>query len=422
LHKYIDELKKKVMELKAVGIVVEYNPFHNGHLHHLAESKKKANADIVIAVMSGHFLQRGEPALVSKWARTEMALAGGADLVFELPFAFSTQSAEIFASGAVSILDALGCDSLCFGSEVGKIDAFLETYELLEKRSDDFVHVLKTALSKGNSYPKAVSIAFQKIASGEKTLLDLSKPNNILGFQYVKAIVQQKSSMKPLTIERIGAGYHDESYHHPSIASATSIRKNIVHEQNLSSMKHYVPESSFRILLNYKQTYSAFHDWELYFPFLKYSILSKTLTELKEIYEMDEGLEHRVVHHIKRAASFHQFLSLLKTKRYTWTRLQRLCTYLLTNTKKEEMASILKTKKAPYIRLLGMSGRGQSYLQAVKKQLELPLISKVSSYSSDVLEMDLRATNVYALILNEPAATEFMKLEYTMPPIRYGLP
>lgn len=407
--------------MKAVGIIVEYNPFHNGHYHHLIQSKKTANADVVIAVMSGHFLQRGEPAIVSKWARTKMALQSGVDLVFELPFAFSSQNADVFANGAVSILDALGCHSLCFGSEEGEIEAFLKTYEWLEKRYDEFQKQLKTAISEGNSYPKAMSIAFQHVADGQNHLLNLTQPNNILGFQYVKAIFQQNSSMKPLTIPRIGAGYHDQTYRHAHIASATSVRKELFNDFRSQNVKNYLPESSYDILMTYHQEYSTFHDWETYFPFLKYAVLSKSRQELNDIYEMEEGLENRIVEQMKKASSFQEFLRRLKTKRYTWTRLQRLCVYLLTNTKKKEMEHVLKTKKASYLRLLGMSKKGRQYLQAIKKDLPLPLVAKISSFPESMLAMDLKATSIYALALKEPLATHFIKQEYANPPLRSGL-
>lgn len=210
--------------MKAVGIIVEYNPFHNGHSYHLQAAKEVAQADIVIAVMSGNFLQRGEPALVSKWYRTKMALLGGVDIVIELPYQFASQKAETFANGAISILDAIGCQALCFGSESGNISSFLETIDFLAVNQDIYDENIKRFIQTGVSYPKALSLSFQAMSSTNH-LVDLAKPNNILGYQYIKALKQQKSLIKPLTIRRKNADYHDEHFATETIASATSIRK-----------------------------------------------------------------------------------------------------------------------------------------------------------------------------------------------------
>ncbi|MER2258537.1 MAG: nucleotidyltransferase family protein, partial [Priestia megaterium] len=195
--------------MQAVGIIVEYNPFHNGHAYHLQQAKQQTGADCVIAVMSGHFLQRGEPALVSKWSRTRMALAAGADLVVELPYAFSTQKAETFASGAISILESLRADFICFGSENGNIDSFTRTADLLEAHESELSALIQQEMKKGNSYPKAASNAFLQLFT--KAPIDLSQPNNVLGMSYVAAIKKQHASIKPYTITRIQSHYHDDS-------------------------------------------------------------------------------------------------------------------------------------------------------------------------------------------------------------------
>ncbi len=262
--------------LKSVGVIVEYNPFHNGHAFHLEESKKAADADIVIAAMSGNFLQRGEPALVSKWARAKMALSAGVDIVFELPYKYATQQAEIFAQGAVSILSSAGCDSICFGSESGNINAFEDTYFFMQKFKARFEEGVKQFIKEGNSYPKALSLAFSSL-SPDKTLIDLSKPNNILGFQYLNAC--QKTCSQPpkmLTITRKNAGYHDENFTSETIASATSIRKALFSgDQDLEKIRSYLPSSTLELLLEYRWNFGGFHDWEIYWPLLKVSAASK---------------------------------------------------------------------------------------------------------------------------------------------------
>lgn len=405
--------------LNAVGIVVEYNPFHNGHFYHLEQSRKKAKADVVIAVMSGYFLQRGEPALVSKWSRTKMALKNGVDIVVELPYAFSTQSAEIFALGAVSILDSLFCKALCFGSEQGKIEPFHNALKQIKQKEKDYEKKLKEALNEGHSYPKAKSIAFQSIMDVKEDIVDLSKPNNILGIQYIQAIDKLNSNITPMTTKRIGGGYHDQTLHETTIASATSIRNTLFIQNDLHTLSGYMPKPSYEELQQYKQAYTTFHHWETYFPFLKYSILTKTIQELSEIYDMEEGLEYRFKEKIKMAKSFHEFLHSVKTKRYTWTRLQRICVHLLTNTKKEQMMPALSIRQAPYIRLLGMNRNGQNYLNLIKKDLSVPLVAKLSSHDYPLLALDIKAANVYSLAFPEPICSNIMHQEFSTPPLRY---
>lgn len=412
-------VKKWVVTLKATGLIVEYNPFHNGHYYHLQQSKKKTSADCIIAVMSGYFLQRGEPALVSKWARTKMALESGVDLVVELPYAFSTQSAELFAKGAVSILDALQCDYVCFGSELGEIEPFQKTIQRLQRQKAEYNLQVKKALKEGNSYPKAKSIAFQVIMKGEEGLVDLSQPNNILGFQYMNAINNLKSKMIPTTIKRLGGGYHDKTLHETTISSATSIRKALFEFQDLPSLKPYVPFTTYHQLQEYHQTYQHFHRWESYFHLLKYAILTKDIEELSEIYEVEEGLEYRLKAKIKEAESFQSFIHSVKTKRYTWTRLQRVCVHILTNTTKEKMKHAASITRAPYIRLLGMNKVGQQYLKALKKSLDVPIIAKLSAFEHPLLKLDVNASDIYALALQPKKQKLALQREFSTPPLRY---
>ncbi|QFT88757.1 hypothetical protein FIU87_08880 [Bacillus sp. THAF10] len=406
--------------MKSLGVIVEYNPFHNGHLFHLTQSKEAARADVVIAVMSGQFLQRGEPALVSKWTRTKMALASGVDVVVELPYAFATQKAEVFASGSISILSALKCDTVCFGSEQGKIEDFYRTLHIMEEHKDSYDRNVQRYMKEGYSFPKASSLAFIQLTEDKEHILDLTKPNNILGYHYIKAIMEQNSSLKGLTIERTAAGYHDPTFNETSIASATSIRKHIFgNNGDFEKVQRFVPPKTYELLsLYYKQT-GSFHRWEDYFTLLKYRILCSTSSELAEIYEVEEGLENRLQQTIKESHSFHEFMTRLKTKRYTWTRLQRVCTHILTNTKKEVMLAVSAKKQSEYIRLLGMSQKGRAYLSKVKKDLDIPLVAKVSGINSTMLEMDVRATQTYAMKFDEPSRSHWMQQEFSRPPIRY---
>jgi predicted nucleotidyltransferase len=401
--------------MNALGLVVEYNPFHNGHFYHLTQSIKETNADIVIAVMSGNFLQRGEPAIVSKWERTNMALHSGVDLVVELPYAFATQKAETFANGSISILEALQCRSLCFGSESGDISSFQYANEFILHNKKQYEELIQHHIKTGVSYPTALTLAFQALSNGHE-ILDLSLPNNILGFHYVKAIHQQQAKIKPYTIKRSSAGYHEQDFVSSTIASATSIRKAIF--SNNGQVANYVPKETLKVMDKYKDQQDLLHNWEHYFHLLKYSIMTMSEEDLLTIYEVEEGLENRIKKNIRAAVSFQDFMERIKTKRYTWTRLQRLCTHLLTKTTKQQMNYINHSETSPYIRLLGMSSKGQGYLNSIKKQIELPIISKLSTFQHPLLELDIKAAATYNMIFPEPLRSKLLRTEFATPPIR----
>ncbi|MBT2697716.1 nucleotidyltransferase [Bacillus sp. ISL-40] len=401
--------------MKSVGLIVEYNPFHNGHAFHLQASKEAAEADVVIAVMSGNFLQRGEPALVSKWQRTKMALLNGVDIVFELPYRFATQKAETFANGAVSILDAVGCDSLCFGSESGDLSSFIQTIDYLKDQQNSFNENIRWHLDTGVSYPKALSLAFKQLPNANN-YLDLAKPNNILGLEYIKAIQRQKSSVSPMTIPRKNADYHDEHFASATIASATSIRKAIFTDNaSQAEINQYVPEQTKLLLKEYVQQFQGFHQWENYWSYLQFRLIHSSPSELREIYEMEEGLENRLQAASLVTDNFHKFMQQIKTKRYTWTRLQRLCVHILTNTKKEEMTR--HSEKASYLRLLGMTSIGREYLNKKKSHLSLPLISKLASFKEKEINLDIKAARIYSLGIPSHLKNKMLRQEFEQPPI-----
>ncbi|QIZ07343.1 nucleotidyltransferase [Priestia megaterium] len=400
--------------MKSVGLIVEYNPFHNGHAFHLQASKEAAEADVVIAVMSGNFLQRGEPALVSKWQRTKMALLNGVDIVFELPYRFATQKAETFANGAVSILDAVGCESLCFGSESGDLSSFIQTIDYLKDQQNSFNENIKWHLDTGVSYPKALSLAFKQLPNANN-YLDLAKPNNILGLEYIKAIQRQKSSVIPMTIPRKNADYHDEHFASATIASATSIRKAIFTDNaSQAEINQYVPEQTKLLLKDYVQQFQGFHQWENYWSYLQFRLIHSSPSELREIYEMEEGLENRLQAAALVTDNFHKFMQQIKTKRYTWTRLQRLCVHILTNTKKEEMTR--HSEKASYLRLLGMTSIGREYLNKKKSHLSLPLISKLASFKEKEINLDIKAARIYSLGIPSHLKNKMLRQEFEQPP------
>jgi len=384
--------------MKTCGLIVEYNPFHNGHVYHIQEAKKQTNADCMIAVMSGSFLQRGEPAIMDKYHRTKAALSMGIDLVLELPYAYAVQNSDLFAKGAVQTLNAVHTDAICFGSESGHIEPFQETYKQMQTHSDLYQSILKTELNKGEAFPKAHEKAFYQLPKGNKdNFLDLSAPNNILGYSYLKEILDHNLPIEPITIKRTKSGYHDTSIH-GEIASATAIRESILNTKEIP--KSTMPHSTYTQLMEYEQKTNQLHNWEVYFPFLQYRVLTMSLDELSEIHGMDEGLEYRMKQTARHAQSLADWIEKIKSKRYTWTRIQRLFTHLLTNTKKSEIHSIKKMSHPNYVRILGMNNTGRQYVNTYKNNISLPIITSYSKNQSSLLSIEERASHSYYSILS----------------------
>ncbi|MET3575856.1 nucleotidyltransferase [Bhargavaea ullalensis] len=395
--------------MKAAGVVVEYNPLHNGHIHHLNETRAASGADVLIAVMSGNFLQRGEPAFMDKWTRAEAALRSGADLVFELPYRFATAQASEFAEGAITLLAASGCSAFCFGSEEGDIKAFERTAELITGNRSGYDAEVKRLVRSGISYPAALSGAYsslsEKLPSGVR-IADLTKPNNILGFHYVQAARSLGTGMEALTVKRTGTGHHDLGADRTTgIMSATGIRRSILSEGNTGAVEAAVPSATLAAFRNWKESGRPFGSWELFWPLLRYNIIREGPDKLSHAAEMAEGFENRVFRATLEAGSFPAFMERVKTKRYTWTRIQRSLTHILCGMDWEEFRSL---RNPSYLRLLGMTGTGRKYLGERKKSLGLPLITRAAASGDPLLKADIRASDIYWLgIGGKPPGTDF---------------
>ncbi|MGM8364237.1 nucleotidyltransferase [Virgibacillus sp. W0181] len=402
--------------MKSCGLIVEYNPFHNGHDYHVQMAKKHTNAECAIAVMSGSFLQRGEPAIVDKFHRTKAALASGIDVVIELPYAYAVQSSELFAKGAVQTLYQIGVDSICFGSEQGNIHYFQSAYKHFKNNQVNFKQEQHHYLNKGYAFPEASRKGYDKIGLTDAKL-DLTKPNNILGFSYVKEVMDHVLPIHLLTIKRTKSDYHDDTIN-SSIASATSIRRNLFKQNSMTShVKQSLPEVSVQQLENYKSFTTMWHSWEAYFPLLHYRVMTMPTEEMKQIHGMNEGLEHRIKRTAKQASSFREWMNLVKTKRYTWTRLQRIFVHLLTNTKQTDIEQIHQNASVSYVRLLGITKTGQAYLNKRKKEMDVPITSGLKRELNPLLSAEERASLAYYSILPPLARKQLFKQEF-MPPIR----
>lgn len=380
--------------MKVVGLVTEYNPFHNGHLYHLEESKKQTQSTHSIAVMSGHFLQRGEPAILDKWSRAKAAVEAGVDLVLEIPTLFSCSSAEYFAFGSVALLNSLNIvDTLCFGSEDGQLETMNNIADKLLSNCKDFEARLQNALNEGHSYPKARTLALE-------TDFDF-KANNILGIEYLKALKQLNSSIEPATIKRVHAAYLDENLS-GHIASATAIRK---HAHDLAAVKAYVPTSTFNIL-NQHQVYPK--DMT---QIILYKIRSSSLEALRDVHDMAEGLEYKIKKVAEKVNNFDELIEGVISKRFTKTRIQRILVKMLLNIKKEDMINI----RPAYGRVLAFNDQGQQLLKKIKKCSDVPIITNINKCHLDeaakkMLDYDILATNIYKLLTpNYTGGDDYLK-------------
>lgn len=392
--------------MKACGIIAEYNPFHNGHLYQLEEAKKRTKADVVIVVMSGNFLQRGEPALVDKWARAKMALAAGADIVVELPVEFSVQAADFFAKGSLEILHQLQADYLCFGAESGTNKEFMSagrTYVEKEKAIDQAFHSLKMD---GKTYASKMEEAIKTILPDFP--LNLSEPNNQLGFAYAKENEKYEKALDLEVIRRKGAGYLDEELHEgKNIASATAIRKHIFTSGELNQIESFVPDKTFQILKN-----TPYINWEDFWPLLQYKLTLSSVEDLNSIYQMEEGIEYRFKEAIIESNSFEELLSRVKSKRITWTRLQRVCIYILLDITKEQMRKECNEIKA--VRLLAFSDDGQRYLNENKHKMTVPLLTNINYKTENLWETTIIAGEIYRLIDKQ----RIKKQDFTRNPLK----
>lgn len=392
--------------MRTVGLIVEYNPFHNGHLYHLRQSAKITEADAVVAVMSGHFLQRGEPAMWDKWTRAKMALAGGCDLVIELPVAYAAQAAEWFAYGAVSLLEATGVvDAFCFGTESGRLAPLLKAAELAADEPPDFRSLLKSKLETGQSYPAAYSETIQACLKArgdmEAAAFPFDQPNHTLGLHYLIAHRRIRGVMKPYTIAREKAQYNQTSITDGTIASATAIRKLALESGALEEIRPFVPETTYEVLTGrYADGVPPVH-WEHYKDALFHTLLTSSPNRLSELREITEGLEHRLLHAWQELQewSIDSLLTCLKTKRYTRTKLQRALLSILLGHAKQDFTPEKLADGVQYIRVLGFSEKGQSLLKRMRSAASLPVLMSAARPPEPFryLELDVQATRAYML-------------------------
>ena len=357
---------------KSVGIICEYNPFHNGHIYHLNKVKELFKDYTIILVLNGYFTERGELSIMTKEEKTNIALEYGIDLIVELPFVFGTQSSDLFASGAIQILNKLKVDSILFGSELDDINTLKKLVDI--QNTNDYNNLVKEYLESGINYPTAMSKALKKLSN-----IEITTPNDLLGLSYIKAINEFNNTIKSYSIKRTN-NYHSLNIN-SNIISASSIRNLLKNNEDISN---YVPNSIAKLNLKYI-------DLNSYFDLIKYKIINEK-NNLNIYQTVDEGIEYRLLKYINECNNVYELIEKVKTKRYTYNKIQRMLVHILCSFTKEEAK---KCKAIEYIRILGFNDKGRLYLNKIKKNIDIPIISKLSNQYFKELDIENRVTNIY---------------------------
>lgn len=391
--------------MKITGIIAEYNPFHNGHLYQIRKAREITGADYIIVVMSGNHMQRGTPALIDKYSRAKMALSGGADMVIELPTCYATASAEYFAMGAISILNQLGCvDSVCFGSESGDITMLSKIAHALVDESEDFVQSLKTKLKNGDTYPVARNAALAETINGFTTFdTILGFPNNILGIEYIKAIIRQNSNIKPYTNTRIGSDYHSYKLAE-NFSSAISIRQSLSLQDNLDMIQSQIPASAFDIMKeDFHKTFPVYaSDFS---SMIKFKLLKERGQGFTQYFDVTQAISDKLEKEMFSMQSFDEFCDILKSKDITYARISRCLSHILLDIKAEDVQLFKENNITFYARVLGFNSKADELTKTLKANTSIPLITKTTSASSLLypigqkqFEQDIQASHIYECI------------------------
>lgn len=407
--------------MKTAGIIAEYNPFHSGHRYQLDQARALTGADYIIVVMSGDYVQRGEPALYDKYTRTAIALNNGADLILEMPSCFATSSAEDFAACGAALLDRLGVvDFLCFGSEAGELPPLKEAAEVLAREPEEYRKILRSRQKDGASFPKARAEALQACLAREDAEAVFALPNNILGIEYLKALLKRGSRIQPFTIKRAGQGYHDTADDHGfSFPSASAIRTRVkqgsldyaacpqYHGMNPSS-----PLFSPAPVPIFADDLTGVFNWKLL-------ELIRQQARLSDFADLSPELEARLKNHALEFTSFSGRIEQLKTKQYTYTRISRALLHLLLGITVEELLLAKQADYVSYGRILGFRRSAGPLLRRIKETCRLPLITKTADAGKVLdegglqqLHMDFFASHLYQSLVFQKSGVQ-MKNEYT---------
>ena len=392
---------------KVVGIIAEYNPFHNGHLYHLLQAKDLAQADYVVAVISGNFTQRGDTSIVDKWTKAYMAICGGCDLVLELPTVYSISSAENFASGAIKILDSLKIvDSIAFGAEASDLATLNNIANVLFQEPRGYTNILTHELQKGISFPSARENAILMYLNDIKRYANiLNSPNNILAIEYLKALKTQKSNMNPIMVKRSKVYYNDDRIV-DDFASATAIRK-LIKRREYEDLRKVVPRSTYKILSRQIRDGNIVLGLENFEKEIIYTLRKMSIREIANLPDVSEGLENLIKNSADNCNDMSKLIANIKSKRYTQTRIQRILLYALLGIDKKMMED--SKKVTPYVRVLGFTNKGKELISEInKRNPKINMITSVKKFIEknnkpsnrtimQMLQKDIFATDVYTL-------------------------
>lgn len=389
--------------MKVCGIISEYNPFHNGHLYQVEIARKLTGCDYIVSIMSGNFLQRGCPAIMDKYNRSLMAINAGVDLVLELPNIYAISSAEYFATSACLTLASLGTvDYLCFGAECDDIKLLSLIANTLIKEPESYSDSLSTLIKEGNSFPKARAMALEKYLDNHIVYDVLSKPNNILAIEYIKAINKYNLSLKPLVIKRIEADYHDETLY-GNISSATAIRQFILNNSELNSMENDVPASTYNILQeNFNKIYPITNTD--FTPFLQYALLS--CDSLEQYVDINFDLSDRILNSYSSELDFDALSNRVKNKQITKTRVDRCLYHILLKHTHVAFREYIDNGYIYYARILAFKKDSSPLIKAINSSTSIPIINKVASAfntlsptGTKMLKQDIYSSNLYNQIV-----------------------
>lgn len=360
---------------KVIGIIAEYNPFHNGHVYQIKKIKENYPNSIIIVCTSSSFTQRGELSILNKWEKTKVSLLNGVDIVIELPYVYSTQSSDTFAKYGVSLLEKFHINYLCFGSESNDTTKLLDAAKT-QINNIEFDNKVKFYMKEGYNYPTSLNNALKELIN-----YDIKEPNDLLAISYIKEIINNNYNIEVFNIKRTNS-YHDLDLDN-KIVSASNIRNKLLENKNI---KDKVPKETYDILKNKSLE-------NKYFEFLKYKIISET--DLEKYVDVDEGLNVRIKKYINKSKSLDELIMNIKTKRYTYNRISRMLNHILCSFTKEENDKI---KKLEYIRILGFNENGRTYLNEIKDSIELPILNKYDTKKYKALEIEKRVTDIYSNI------------------------
>ena len=375
--------------MKIVGIIAEYNPFHLGHLYQINKIKEMYPNSLIIAIISTNFTERGDISILNKWNKTKICLENNIDLVIELPTLYATQSSDIFASSALKILNEFKIDTLVFGSETND-PKLLYNLANTQLNNQEYDKLVKKYLDEGINYPTAMSKALTKL-----TNITIDKPNDLLGLSYIKEIIKNNYQITPISIQRSN-DYHEKEIN-SNIISANLIRK--LHQDN-KDITPYIPENTNKYLYNNITINNAF-------DLLKYKIINEIDT-LDKYLTIDEGIENRIIKYINSSNSWQELVTNIKTKRYTYNKINRMLLHILLDIKKED------NTKEIYLRILGFNQKGRSYLNKIKKDIKYPIYIGYKKNISNVFDIEFKSTYIYSIITKD---VSLIKKEYQNKPI-----